>query len=172
MSGNPSAEEVADRMAILNLISRYVIATYDHDAEAVLACFGPNPSVDFGHAMLHPDAPHTKAEGDKEVREFFTNGLSFPPRETDTAFQSGGIITPIHSNTAIDLDGDRAHAETVGVVFHHGQVSGEPTVMVRGLRYSDDLVKHRDLGWRIQRREHRADWTFNVPGTALVKIPG
>lgn len=56
------------------------------------------------------------------------------------------------------VDGDTAVVENV-VVAHLGSDTGP--ILVRGLRYSDRLVRTRD-GWRIIRRDHAVLWQYDA----------
>ncbi|MBV9661854.1 MAG: nuclear transport factor 2 family protein [Acidimicrobiales bacterium] len=72
------------------------------------------------------------------------------------------------ASSNIDIDGDNATADTMAVGFNVGpNDNGEQRVLVRGLRYIDELVRTDD-GWVIKRRrghdepEHGHDtfWQF------------
>jgi hypothetical protein len=59
---------------------------------------------------------------------------------------------------AISVDGDRATADTF-VVSHIVPENGP--ILVRGLRYVEDLVRTGD-GWRIQHLQHFQLWQYDM----------
>ena len=58
----------------------------------------------------------------------------------------------------VTVDGDTATADTIVTAV---QVPGEGPILVRGLRYRDDLVR-TEVGWRITLREHETLWQYDV----------
>ena len=62
------------------------------------------------------------------------------------------------ANQVVKVTGDTATADTL-VVAH--LVPEEGSILVRGLHYSDQLVR-TEHGWRIRRREHTALWQYDV----------
>jgi hypothetical protein len=62
------------------------------------------------------------------------------------------------SNQVVTVAGDAATADSL-VTAH--LVGAEGKVMVRGLRYLDDLVR-TDEGWRIERRQHFVLWQYDA----------
>jgi hypothetical protein len=56
------------------------------------------------------------------------------------------------ASSKVEIDGDRATADTMAIGFNVGpNDDGEQRVLVRGLRYVDELVRTDD-GWAIARR--------------------
>ena len=72
--------------------------------------------------------------------------------------------THIMGLPAIDLDGDRAHAETSGIAYLVTPTADGPLVRTRGLRYADDFALTGGR-WLIERRVHRCDWMYETPLT-------
>jgi len=62
------------------------------------------------------------------------------------------------ASQVVEVDGDRATADTF-VVAH--LVPEEGPILVRGLRYRDELVR-TEQGWRIRLREHMTLWQYDV----------
>ncbi|WP_236791797.1 nuclear transport factor 2 family protein [Amycolatopsis sp. GM8] len=73
---------------------------------------------------------------------------------------SGGYAHTCHSlaNQTVTVTGDTATA-TSFVVAHLIPDAGP--ILVRGLRYEDQLVRHGS-GWRIARREHHTLWQYDA----------
>lgn len=69
------------------------------------------------------------------------------------------------SNVYIELEGDRAKAETYCVAYHH--LDGEDGVqdMIVGGRYLD-LFEKRSSKWKILKRVYVMDWNQNMTTTA------
>jgi len=64
------------------------------------------------------------------------------------------------SNHEVDLDGDRAQAQTYAVAFHWAVEpagTADSGNLVAGVRYLDDLVRVGD-GWAIQHRQVSGEW--------------
>jgi hypothetical protein len=59
---------------------------------------------------------------------------------------------------AITVDGDRATADTFLVSYF---VPDQGPILVRGLRYLEDLVRTED-GWRIRHLRHFQLWQYDV----------
>ncbi len=76
----------------------------------------------------------------------------------------GGPSTHLMTNVTVDLDGDSARADTKAVAYLTNEDAG--TVVVRGLRYSDECVRD-ESGWRLRRRLHRAEWQYQVPAMEI-----
>jgi hypothetical protein len=68
------------------------------------------------------------------------------------------------SNMAIDLDGDKARAETYCQAYHEIEGPDGRTEMVVGGRYLDRLER-RDGVWKIFSRVYVMDWNRNIPST-------
>jgi hypothetical protein len=64
-------------------------------------------------------------------------------------------------NSIVDLDGDAAHIETKCIANLSGSIADEPVMIVRGLRYVDDMAR-TPSGWQVARRDHLCDWMYRV----------
>lgn len=129
-----TAQEVADRIEIDDLLVRYTTAIDTKDWKLLDTCFLPDADVDYttsgGIAGKYP-----------EVRAWLEKALAIFP-------------TTIHaiSNSTIALDGDRATGRTLvnnPMVLPKGE--GGAFVFTVYAYYDDELVRTDD-GWRIARR--------------------
>ncbi len=132
-----------DREELADLAARYARCIDAGDLEGVLSCFTEDAEAEYGATRLH---------GSEDLRRFFV-----------AAFEA--LVGPRHPSThllggvEIELDGDTARTETTAVAF----LTREPDLLLlRGLRYSDELVRRED-GWRIARRRHRSLWQAELP---------
>ena len=69
------------------------------------------------------------------------------------------------SNTLIELDGDRAIAESHVYAFHVMEQDGEALDLIVGGRYIDEFERRNDA-WRIAKRTELLDWAHERPATA------
>ncbi len=145
---NTEVRELLDRQALTTLISRYAQAVDARDVTAIVACFTDDTHVEF-------DGGRQAVDGREAVARFFEGALVTP--------QMGrtGASTHLMSNVVATIDGDTAHVETQAVAYLASD--DRDTVIMRGLRYSDDCVRRGD-GWLIKRRVHRSLWQSEAPG--------
>jgi ketosteroid isomerase-like protein len=142
------AQDLRDRACLIDLVSRYALAVDDRDVPAIAACFTDDAHVEF-------DGGAEVVDGRAELTAFFESALQRPMMGTV------GVSTHLMSNVLVTVDGDRAHVETQAVAY---LASAErDTIVVRGLRYSDDCVRRGD-GWLVQHRVHRSLWQGELAG--------
>ncbi len=139
---------VLDRQELATLISRYAHAVDARDVAGTVACFTDDAHVEF-------DGGVEVVDGRDALARFF-EGAFTSPRMGRT-----GVSTHLMSNVIVTVTGDTAHVETQAVAYHASD--DRDTVIVRGLRYSDDCVRRND-GWLIGRRVHRSIWQSEAPG--------
>jgi 3-phenylpropionate/cinnamic acid dioxygenase small subunit len=149
MSAVFSSEEVADRLAIQDLIGRYAVVLDNGDFDGLDAIFTEDAVIDF--------ATFGGPVGNlKEIKTFLGNSLPFFAR---TQHMMG---LPL-----IDVDGDTAHARTS---CNNPMISTKPdgttSVWLIGLWYDDDLVRTAD-GWRFSARKQTRCYTL----TGLTDTP-
>jgi hypothetical protein len=162
-SSNPAftVHELADRAAISDVINRYGEGIRVRDIDLLASCFADDATLDYGH---------DQTTGIDDIRRFFAGG-SGPGRSAPgsvLALDERVASTPVMTNILIDLAGDEAHCESMCLAIHCGFVEGEGSVIVRGTRNVDDLVR-TPAGWRIRHRIHATVWSFQVPGTPVVE---
>jgi hypothetical protein len=130
-------QSLADKQAITEIIYRYCRGLDRMDRELTLSCWH---------------------EGGTDNHGALFNG---------TAEEFVEWVWPIHAamvstqhtinNILIDLDGDRAGAESYYTVYLRSASGGGYTDIVGGGRYCDSFEK-LDGNWRIRHRESIGDW--------------
>lgn len=128
-----TAEQLADRQAIVAVIDRYATSLDAKDYERFRTCFSDDAVVHYGEELT-PDEAAAYAEG----------VLS---RYTHTQHLLG--------NYEIVLDGDRASACTYVQASH---VSAEGTIWVMGGTYIDRFERREDE-WKIVERNLEGKWS-------------
>jgi 3-phenylpropionate/cinnamic acid dioxygenase small subunit len=130
--------DIADRIAIDDLLTAYAVAVDDRDWDAVRACFAPGAKLDYT-TFGAPDGPVD------EVVEWIAKMIA--PFE----------MTQHHiTNRKVTLDGDSA---TVVSYLFNPMTAGGSLIQVGG-RYHDKLQRTPD-GWRIS--ERRAEYRWSNP---------
>lgn len=151
---------LSDRAEIGDVIHRYVDAVRREDIEGIVGCFTEDAELDYGHVQM---------AGSEPIRAYFARISSSSPQGAPAG--SSALLdekvasTPMVTNILIDLAGDEAHCESMCLAVHAGRRAGGTTVLVRGTRNVDDLVRGAE-GWRIRRRAHLVLWSFETPATA------
>jgi ketosteroid isomerase-like protein len=143
-----TSSDMADRQAIASLIATYAHAVDARDVRRIVSCFTSDTHVEFDNGAEVVD-------GRDDLTRFFERALVAP------RMGRAGVSTHQMSDLLIDLDDDAAHVETQAVAYLAS--AARTTVVVRGLRYSDDCVRHGDR-WLIARRSHRSLWQAEMPG--------
>jgi len=129
-----TARELADRLAIRDLLATYALAVDRKDLARVAGCFTPDCAYE-GRLGRGTIAQALAALGDAFARYARTMHLM--------------------GTHEAALDGDAARAETLCIAYH---VLPDGRHLTTGVRYADDLVR-TPAGWRIRRRVVRTDWT-------------
>src|SRR5487761_1582357 len=132
------------RAAICDLEARYGAGIDRRDVELVAGCFTEDAVADYGGAG--------HLEGGRHIAETLVERAS--THLVTTHFIGGPLV---------DLDGDRAWAETPCLAYLLAEEGPSARMRVRAVRYQDSLVL-RDGRWRIARRRHGADWQVDVVG--------
>lgn len=139
------ADEVADRLAIQDVLIRYCYAVDDRDWNAYRQVFTSDAIID-----------DTKAGGIKGGVE---EHVTFMKRALSKILISQHAI----STTLLELKGDEAFARThcsCPMVVDLG--NGKTQVFQQGLWYRDRLVRTPE-GWRLKERIEEGYWNDNVP---------
>jgi hypothetical protein len=129
--------EAADREAITEVLIRYAHGLDQRDWTLVESCFTVDAQAEYSGTVLQP--------GVQAIVDY----VSGVARLDATMHFIGNVL--------IDLSGDTAHSECYAIA---NLVDGG-NVKVRGLRYSDDLVRWAD-SWKIRKRVHRAIWMYEA----------
>jgi len=150
MTQSPEVQALLDKQAIYELACRYCRGIDRLDLEMVRGCYHPG-------AREH----HPGYEGD--VEGFITmvgNGL---PRLTGTMH--------VIANHLVELEGDRARAETYVNAYHWGEPLDDPTKnFSTGSRYVDHLHR-RDGEWRIAERWCVRNWARVEVDSGELQLP-
>jgi hypothetical protein len=135
--------KLLDQTAIRDVIGQYFSGLDRRDFAALTACFTSDA--------------HGEYDGGKTVhvgREAIIKAL-----QGITQFK---FSTHLIGSMMIELNGDRAKADTHGIAFLVVDDSGgKGRILVRGLRYLDDLVQGPE-GWRISHRVHIPIWQYEA----------
>lgn len=127
-------QALIDRHEIHDVLMRYARGIDRRDFELVASCYHPEATDDHG-----------RFKGPVE---------DFIPWVAETL---GRFETTMHflGNVLIELDGDRAYAETYCVAYH--RLVGQDVDSIAGLRYVDRFDR-RDGEWRIADRKIVVEW--------------
>ncbi len=137
MSDHEKIESLIARQEIADVIYRYARGIDRLDFDLVRTCY-------------HPDAYDDHGTFSGTVEDFITAASEFLARWTTTQHFMGNML--------IEIDGDRARAETYAVAYHrreNDEGNGKDDVM--GIRYVDCFEK-RDDDWRIAHRVVANEW--------------
>ncbi len=139
-----SVEDLLARQEIADVIFRYARGIDRLDFDLVRSCYHPDAYDDHGAFKGDVDAFITAAEG-------------WLPRWTATQHFMGNML--------IEVDGDRARAETYAVAYHRREdEAGNGKDDVMGIRYVDRFEK-RDGVWKIGHRVVSTEWRRVDPVT-------
>jgi hypothetical protein len=135
--------KLLDRTAIRDVIGQYFCGLDRRDFSALRACFTSDAHGEY-------DGGKTAHVGREAIIEAL-RGI--------TQFKFSSHVT---SSMMIEVNGDRAKADTYAVAFLVvDDGGGKGHILVRGLRYLDDLVQGLE-GWRISHRVHIPMWQYEV----------
>jgi len=143
---------LADHVAIRELIARYAQHVDARSIPDIVGCFSDDACFEGADGSV-------RAVGAEAIAQFFASAFVGPRLVAPAA------STHLMSNTVIELDGERAHAETQAVAMLASATEG---LVTRGLRYTDDLIRTPG-GWRIAHRVHRCVWEA-AGGSEVVRI--
>jgi len=136
-----SPAEVADRLAITDLLHTYAWAIDAQDWALLDTVFTPDAQLDYSSNPGGVAGPYP------EVRAWLESVMQYFP-----------ITQHLMSNSIVTLDGDRATAKTM---VHNPQGArtrtAHPHMFFVGARYDDQLVR-TDAGWRIAQRVETLLW--------------
>ena len=124
------------------MIGRYAQICDSRSYEGLRACFTPGARAAYSGEPLEPGVEHIIAH---------MAPLADLP-----------VTQHVVGSIAVDLDGDRATAQSYTVVHFVRRAPGGHEVVHRGLRYDDRFVRTPD-GWRIDERVHQVLWSTTEP---------
>lgn len=140
----PSADELADRLAIADGLARYAWAVDERDVAAVRDRFTPDAHLDYT-ASGGPAGPRD------EVVDWMAHGLSLV-----------GPTQHLVTTTVVDLAGDTATSRCHLLNPLLSPDDPASTVVLLGGTYVDQWRRTPD-GWRITHRVHGVTWTRTLP---------
>jgi hypothetical protein len=138
--GRVATDQLADRLAILDLMHWYGVAIDAHDWDLFRSLFTPDAVLDY------TDSGALRAGLDETI-EFFSPGVE-------------GFAGMHHANAnhVCEIDGDTARALTYFTAVHAAvDGKGGEVLMTIGGTYRDKLVRTPG-GWRIAERVERGTW--------------
>jgi hypothetical protein len=142
--------EVADRVAIRELVDAYAHCADRRDAEGQKSLF-----TEGTHFVVHMDGQGSEPTQVLDGREALTPVFEDLNRYTATMHFNG--------QSTIALDGDRATGESY-CMAHHLSVGadGQRTLMIAAIRYDDVFVKQQGA-WLFAERRLMVDWIETRP---------
>lgn len=143
--------DLADRLSLLDLMTRYAHAVDDRDIAGVVSCFGAD-------AELSANGGAASVAGRAAITAYFEDAFSRP------SLAAGSRSSHLLTNSTVRVKGDQAQVETLGLAVL--AQPGSERVVLRGLRYSDRCSRI-DGRWLIVERQHRALWQCDAPGGVI-----
>lgn len=142
--------DLADRVALRDLVDAYAHCADRRDAAGQMALFTPDTVFEVWMDS-RADAPTYVLQGREALAPVFDNLNTY---EATTHF---------NGQCTLHLDGHRAS----GVAYclaHHVTVhdDGRKTMMIASIRYLDEMVRHGE-GWLFSKRVLLVDWTDTRP---------
>lgn len=133
-----SPTEVADRLAIRELIEAYAHCADRREAEGQKALF-----TEDTHFVVYMNGAGTEPTEDLHGSEALTPVFA--------ALKQYEVTMHFNGQSTVALDGDRATGETYCIAHHVFTVDGERKIMLAYLRYLDTFMKQGG-NWRFAER--------------------
>ena len=143
---NRSASDMSraeKEVAVRRVLDRYMSALDDLDLDALRGCFTDDADIEHDLKPVRFTGGNAFAEGARILGRF---------RARDHAI----------SNVVMTVGDDEASVRWRGTAT----LAEQDRIIVRGVRYEDQLVLGRD-GWKIRRRRHMPLWQYEVAASAL-----
>jgi len=150
--GTVTDREIADRLAIRELVDEYARCADRRDAQGQLGLFAEDAYV----------AMFTDPRSSEPAQEFHGRASLAPVADSLNNYDA---TTHFNGQSTIQIDGDRATGETYCVTYHLSTVDQARTMTVVSVRYLDAFVK-RDGRWLFAERKLMIDWTETRPSVA------
>jgi len=142
--------DMADRLEIREVLERYFFGDDRGDAESLNQCLTVDAEARYDMGGAEPVAVKGRAAIVSAI--------------VDATSQRLGV-NHLLSNTRIEVEGDRATADSYAIANVVVGDANAGRVLVRGIQYLDEFVR-TDEGWRIKTRIHKALWQYEAPATA------
>ncbi|MEV5744165.1 nuclear transport factor 2 family protein [Microbispora rosea] len=146
-------EQVADRLAIRELVDAYAHLADRRDAQGQAALFTDDARVAVYDGEPGTTGPAQTLNGRDELAAAFGSLRTY---DKTTHFIGQSTVT---------VDGDRATGETYCLAHHLWTEEGQRTLMVMSIRYHDSFVR-QDGRWLFAERRLIVDWVDRRPSTA------
>jgi ketosteroid isomerase-like protein len=141
---NLSLTQVADRIAIRELVDAYAGCADRRDAAAQMALFTNNADYEVYEDIRNP-VPTQSFRGRAALAPVFEDLKRYD------------VTTHFNGQSTVALDGDQATGETY-CLAHLVRADGQlRTMMIASIRYLDTFVKN-DGRWLISQRKAMVDW--------------
>jgi len=139
-----TSQELADRLAIRELIDAYAFCADRRDAGGQMSLFTQDTEFLVFMDSRNP-VPSREIHGREGLRPVFDN------------LNSCEVTTHFNGQSAVSWDGDTASGISY-CLAHHVKAEGENrSLMIASIRYLDQFVK-LDSRWYSQRQELMVDW--------------
>lgn len=135
------ADDLADRIALRELVERYARIPDDRDYALVAEIFSADATL---------AGPGFELQGHDAIRGAM-----------QSIEQYRATLHCVH-NHLVEIDGDEARGETWCVANHLHEVNGRPHKLDWGIRYQDRYRRQAE-GWRITQRRLRVVWEQDAP---------
>lgn len=156
MAATPSAstsstqpDGASDRLAVREVLERYTYAMDRRDKVLMRSCFTPDADLSYFGGLRHFSG--------NEFADTFVSSL-----------EAFGFIDHSISSLRITVDAD------VAAVDMHlcatMALKGAPTVLIRWVQVTDELVREQS-GWKITKRRHVPFLQYESP-TSAIDFPG
>jgi hypothetical protein len=138
------SEEMADRLAIRELIDAYAFCADRRDAREQMALFTRDTRF-----VVYMDAkseiPSQELHGRESLAPVFENLNTYK------------VTTHFNGQSTIQLDGSRATGVSYCLAHHVSAQGGKESLMVASIRYLDTFAK-QDGKWYFAERRLMVDW--------------
>jgi ketosteroid isomerase-like protein len=143
------SNQMADRLAIRELVDAYAYCADRRDAKGQMALFTPNT-----HFVVYMDAkaatPSQELYGRESLAPVFENLNSYK------------ATTHFNGQSTVQLDGNRATGVSYCLAHHVTAQDGKETLMVASIRYLDIFVQQEGR-WYFAERKLMVDWIETRP---------
>jgi len=147
-------EEVADRLAIRDLVDAYAHHADRKDPDAQAGVFTHDGVVRLFEGDPATSKPVGTVTGRAALAATFADLVS---RYDATTYLNG--------QSTFAVTGDTATGETYCMAYHLLHDNGERVLLTMAIRYLDGFDRTPE-GWRIARRDLVFDWTERRPSSA------
>jgi len=147
-----TSQELADRIAISELINNYSRFADRREPQKQANLFTDNATIEIFHKEPGNNKPDAILHGGSE---FITGFESLKKYEVTMHFNGQSTIT---------IKGDSATGEVYCLAHHVWTEQGIRMLMIMGIRYNDTYVRKND-NWFFAKRKLIFDWTDKRPSS-------